>query len=428
MATPRVRADYEILAQITQAFRVHASDCRKSLQRITQQMDTLQGGDWVGKGANAFYQEMNSSVLPSFNRLIASLEQASQDTRKMSDIMKKAEEEAASFFRLDVAGEPVAIGAAAPSPAAGGTSAGGGSAAAAALTAQAKISRDQAKKMAAAGSVALNYTAAALAGASVLSFAAGLATSVTGVGGLAGGGAGLVFGGLSAAAWWGGTHYQQLANDPPRDDFQTETKFQVEQFDFNPPADESEATWQELTRLLAAQSMAVKALVTSLERYDGVQAAAKTPDIVGAAAAELRHHELTQAEAIAHNASACAQIADALLTLQPDIDRDWRRIKEILIASGALETQMSPAELKSRYAEARKSSLESLRGTLKLPETEFAEMRRAMERGSKSLQLPRELPDSLLNDRWRQTMQDASARFTELSDSFTRVKAAMQAA
>lgn len=131
MTAPRVRADFDVLGRIAQAFAKHASDTRQSLQRIKQQVDTLQSGDWIGKGANAFYQEMNSSVLPSFNRLVSSLERAGQDTKKMSDIMKRAEEEASTYFRLDGGTGAAAGGAASVASAA---TAGGATQAAAAGT------------------------------------------------------------------------------------------------------------------------------------------------------------------------------------------------------------------------------------------------------------------------------------------------------
>jgi WXG100 family type VII secretion target len=119
MAVPRVRADYDVLGQIAKGFSKNPADSRKSMQRIKQHMEILQGGDWAGMGASAFYHEMNSAVLPGFNRLIASLEQAAQDTQKMSDIMKKAEEEAASYFRLDGGSVAAATSAGAAAAAAG---------------------------------------------------------------------------------------------------------------------------------------------------------------------------------------------------------------------------------------------------------------------------------------------------------------------
>ena len=56
MTAPQFRGDYEMLAQIAQAFGQHASLTKTSLQRIQREVNTLQSGDWIGTGANAFYR------------------------------------------------------------------------------------------------------------------------------------------------------------------------------------------------------------------------------------------------------------------------------------------------------------------------------------------------------------------------------------
>jgi WXG100 family type VII secretion target len=71
MPASKVRGDYASLAQIAQGFGREANNSRQSLQRITSKPDVLRGGDWVGTGADKFYQEMDSSVLPAQKRLIA---------------------------------------------------------------------------------------------------------------------------------------------------------------------------------------------------------------------------------------------------------------------------------------------------------------------------------------------------------------------
>lgn len=109
MTAPRVRGDYELMAQIAQAFGTHASQTKASLQRIQREVNTLQSGDWIGTGATAFYREMNDQVLPSLKRLAAALETADRTLRQVSQIIKQAEEEAARLLRLEGSG---ALGAA----------------------------------------------------------------------------------------------------------------------------------------------------------------------------------------------------------------------------------------------------------------------------------------------------------------------------
>lgn len=97
----RIRADHDQLKQISQNFERQANNTRQTLQNLKQNMETLQNGDWIGKGATAFYQEMGSSVLPAIQRLASSLEQAGRVTQQISQVMQQAESEAANLFQGD---------------------------------------------------------------------------------------------------------------------------------------------------------------------------------------------------------------------------------------------------------------------------------------------------------------------------------------
>lgn len=129
MAPPRVRADYDGLAKITQSFSRQAAETEKTIQSVQRGMQTLQSGDWVGQGARAFYTEMEQEVIPSLRRLASALTQAERVTRQVSQIMKQAEEEAASYFQIGFVGGVISALAGAGAAAATGASAPSGSAA-----------------------------------------------------------------------------------------------------------------------------------------------------------------------------------------------------------------------------------------------------------------------------------------------------------
>ena len=99
MRSPKIRADHDILTTLAQTFEREANDTRQTLQRLQNQMEVLQGGDWIGKGAQAFYREMSGDVLPSMKRLGNALEAAHRATKAISQIMRDAEEEASRFLR-----------------------------------------------------------------------------------------------------------------------------------------------------------------------------------------------------------------------------------------------------------------------------------------------------------------------------------------
>jgi WXG100 family type VII secretion target len=100
MATPRVRADYDALARIAQGFERAAEANRRALDVIRRAKASLESGDWQGHGALAFYHEMDQEVLPSLDRLWQAFGSAQDVTLKISQIMKNAEDDAATIFKL----------------------------------------------------------------------------------------------------------------------------------------------------------------------------------------------------------------------------------------------------------------------------------------------------------------------------------------
>ena len=147
MPGPKVRADYEVLQSVAQGFSQQAEATAQTLRALQRQMDTLQGGDWIGQGATAFYAEMNEQVLPTLQRLRAALQTSAEITQKINQAMQAAEAEAAKVLHGEGAagalgaaglaggalggvgaasGAAAAVGAGMAAGAAGGSSAGGG--------------------------------------------------------------------------------------------------------------------------------------------------------------------------------------------------------------------------------------------------------------------------------------------------------------
>lgn len=100
MTAPQVRSDYDQLNALAQSFRSQADNVAKTNQQIKANMETLQSGGWIGKGATAFYKEMNDQVIPSMQRLNKALAEAGRVTAEISRLMKEAEGSAASCFHV----------------------------------------------------------------------------------------------------------------------------------------------------------------------------------------------------------------------------------------------------------------------------------------------------------------------------------------
>lgn len=99
MPGDKVRADYDELAKTANLWQRESESCGQMLATLRREMASLQGGDWVGPGATAFYAEMNTAVLPAVQRLTSALSEAGQVTRRISTIVKTAEGDAARVLR-----------------------------------------------------------------------------------------------------------------------------------------------------------------------------------------------------------------------------------------------------------------------------------------------------------------------------------------
>src|SRR5258708_35589609 len=96
MAAAKIRANYDQLKQVASTFAKNSDECKRTLQNIKGNKDTLSGGGWIGQGAPAFYKEMDDSVLPTFQRLINALGRAQNSISQISSIMQNAEQQAAN--------------------------------------------------------------------------------------------------------------------------------------------------------------------------------------------------------------------------------------------------------------------------------------------------------------------------------------------
>lgn len=99
MSAPKIRADYEGLQKIAQSFEAESGHIAATTKSVKTIVDALRGGDWVGPGAMAFYQEMDSAIFPGLNRLSAALGDAAQAAARVNGLMNGAERDAAAVLR-----------------------------------------------------------------------------------------------------------------------------------------------------------------------------------------------------------------------------------------------------------------------------------------------------------------------------------------
>lgn len=98
MGAPKIQADYDSLDQISANFSKESDQTKQLLQTVKSCVDQLQGGGWIGKGADSFYKEMNDLVNPAMQRMMSALSEAAAATKRVADALRKAEEEGCALF------------------------------------------------------------------------------------------------------------------------------------------------------------------------------------------------------------------------------------------------------------------------------------------------------------------------------------------
>jgi WXG100 family type VII secretion target len=94
----QVIVDYEALQRAASAFEQQSMEIQNMLNSMNAQIDVLRGGEWIGTGASAFYDEMDSLLLPAVQRLIAALQEGSSITNQTLAQFQQADEETQSVW------------------------------------------------------------------------------------------------------------------------------------------------------------------------------------------------------------------------------------------------------------------------------------------------------------------------------------------
>jgi WXG100 family type VII secretion target len=94
----KVQIDYDEIANIASQFAQESSAAEQLMNKITSLVGQLEGGGWIGRGAQAFYAEMHDEVEPGLQRMVQALEDASSSIKQIASIISQAEQEASSLF------------------------------------------------------------------------------------------------------------------------------------------------------------------------------------------------------------------------------------------------------------------------------------------------------------------------------------------
>lgn len=94
-----VQCNYEDMDKIAAKFISESNETQATIQKLKQAVDLLRDGGWIGVGADAFYEEMDSFVFPNLDKLVQALEQAEQKTKQAVQKIHDTEDEQANKWK-----------------------------------------------------------------------------------------------------------------------------------------------------------------------------------------------------------------------------------------------------------------------------------------------------------------------------------------
>lgn len=94
----KLEVNYDQLQGFMKSFDSEADEIQALMKQTQSRVEDLHGGGWVGKGADNFFNEMQSEILPALNRMVHALRVAGQTTREIAEIFNQAEEETQGYF------------------------------------------------------------------------------------------------------------------------------------------------------------------------------------------------------------------------------------------------------------------------------------------------------------------------------------------
>lgn len=94
----KIQADYDELASVANELAQESQAMEQLTNQIMNLVGQLESGGWIGRGADAFYGEMQDLVQPGLQRLIRALEDGSNAVKQISNILSQAESDASALF------------------------------------------------------------------------------------------------------------------------------------------------------------------------------------------------------------------------------------------------------------------------------------------------------------------------------------------
>ena len=97
----QTKVDYEALQAASQAFKQQADQIKRVESSLKSKAQSIRS-TWIGKGANEFQKEFESSVTPTYDKLVNALNEGGKVLGDLAKMFQDAEQEAKQIIIIVV--------------------------------------------------------------------------------------------------------------------------------------------------------------------------------------------------------------------------------------------------------------------------------------------------------------------------------------
>ena len=93
-----IKLDFDAFKNIEGSFRAQETATQQTIGKLNKVIEQLRGGEWFGEGATAFYNEMDSEVMPAMKRLKEVMGEGDRVSKEMERLQHECETSIISLF------------------------------------------------------------------------------------------------------------------------------------------------------------------------------------------------------------------------------------------------------------------------------------------------------------------------------------------
>ena len=93
-----VQVNYDEMQAIIKLLQQEEEELKALLQQTKGKVESLHGNQWVGQGADKFFNEMEGTVLPAMGRMVNALDVAGNVAKQVINTIHSADEGTKGFF------------------------------------------------------------------------------------------------------------------------------------------------------------------------------------------------------------------------------------------------------------------------------------------------------------------------------------------